>query len=44
LLADWIKANVEHPLVIGPDAESEQWAAAVARRAGAPHVAWAIEP
>jgi ribose-phosphate pyrophosphokinase len=37
LLADWIKASVERPLVIGPDSESEQWVAAVAQRAGAPH-------
>jgi ribose-phosphate pyrophosphokinase len=39
LMADWIKHNVESPLVIGPDSESEQWVAAVAARAGgAPYV------
>lgn len=38
LLADWIRANVATPLVIGPDAESEQWVSAVAARAGAPHI------
>jgi ribose-phosphate pyrophosphokinase len=38
LLADWIKAQVPHPLLMGPDAESEQWVAAVATRAEAPHV------
>ena len=38
LLADWIAAHVSAPLVIGPDSESEQWVAAVAERAGAPHV------
>ena len=38
LLADWIRDNVANPLVIGPDAESEQWVAAVAKRAGAPHI------
>ncbi len=38
LLADWIAANVEAPLVIGPDSESEQWAGAIAARIGAPHV------
>jgi ribose-phosphate pyrophosphokinase len=38
LLADWIAAEVEEPLIVGPDAESEQWAQAVASRAGAPHV------
>lgn len=36
LLSDWIKANVADPLIIGPDAESEQWATAIA--AGAPSV------
>ena len=38
LLADWIGEHVERPLVIGPDAESEQWVEEVARRAGAPHL------
>lgn len=38
LLGDWIMENVDAPLIIGPDQESEQWAAEVARRAGAPHV------
>ncbi len=38
LLAAWIKANVNSPVLIGPDAESEQWVSAVARDAGAPHV------
>ncbi len=38
LLADWIAANVERPLIIGPDAESEQWVSEVASRAGAPCV------
>jgi len=38
-VADWIRAHVAQPLVIGPDAESERWAAAVAAGAGAPHVA-----
>jgi ribose-phosphate pyrophosphokinase len=37
LLADWIAANVDSPLVIGPDAESEQWAGAIASRIGVPH-------
>ena len=39
LLAAWIRENVESPLVVGPDAESEQWAAAVAEPAGCP---WAV--
>lgn len=38
LLSAWIAEYVPHPLVIGPDAESEQWAAAVASGAGAPSV------
>lgn len=38
LLAEWIKANIEAPVLIGPDAESEQWVSEVARIAGAPHV------
>lgn len=38
LLADWIRVNVPRPLLIGPDIESEQWVAAVATRAEAPHV------
>ena len=38
-VAAWIRANVERPLVIGPDSESERWAAAVAAGAGAPHIA-----
>jgi len=35
-IADWIREHVERPLVIGPDAESEQWAASVGRAAGCP--------
>ena len=38
LLAEWIEDHVSRPLLVGPDAESEQWVAAVAARAGAPHV------
>ena len=36
LISQWIKANVPQALVIGPDAESEQWVSAVANEAGAP--------
>jgi ribose-phosphate pyrophosphokinase len=36
LLAAWIAGHVERPLVLGPDAESEQWVAEIARLAGAP--------
>jgi len=38
LLAEWIRANIRSPLLIGPDAESEQWVAAAARGARAPYV------
>jgi len=37
-LAQWIASNVLRPLVVGPDQESEQWAAQVAATCGAPHV------
>jgi len=36
LLADWIAAEVEKPLIVGPDEESEQWVSAIAARVGAP--------
>lgn len=35
-MADWIARNVERPILVGPDSESEQWVADVARRIGAP--------
>lgn len=37
LMADWIAKNVDAPLIVGPDEESEQWAGAIASRIGAPH-------
>ncbi|APH70654.1 ribose-phosphate pyrophosphokinase [Aquibium oceanicum] len=37
LLADWIAAEVDQPLIIGPDEESEQWVSAIARRIAAPY-------
>jgi len=37
LIGDWIAREVDSPLVIGPDLESEQWASQVAMRAGAPY-------
>ena len=36
-MARWIAANVSKPLIVGPDSESEQWAAEVAAACGAPH-------
>lgn len=38
LISEWIRSEVEMPLLIGPDGESEQWVAAAARDAGAPYV------
>ncbi|TFZ00140.1 ribose-phosphate diphosphokinase [Ramlibacter humi] len=35
-IASWVRANVPEPMLIGPDAESEQWVADVARRLGCP--------
>ena len=35
-MARWIRDNIRQPLVIGPDSESEQWAARVAELAGCP--------
>jgi ribose-phosphate pyrophosphokinase len=36
LISDWIKENIENPLLIGPDSESEQWVSEVAKNADAP--------
>ncbi len=36
LLAQWIRANVDTPVLIGPDSESEQWVSEVALGANAP--------
>lgn len=37
-IARWIASRVHQPLLVGPDAESEQWVAGVAAAAGCPHV------
>ncbi len=37
-LASWIAANVDRPLLVGPDEESAQWVADVGERAQAPYV------
>ncbi len=37
-LASWIASNVDQPVIIGPDDESEQWVADVAQRAAAPYM------
>lgn len=36
LIATWIRQHIARPLLIGPDSESEQWVAEVARLADAP--------
>ena len=38
LLSEWIAREIANPVLIGPDSESDQWVAAVARGAGAPYV------
>lgn len=38
MLAAWIAREVDAPLLVGPDSESEQWVASVAEHAGAPHL------
>lgn len=37
-VADWIRREVERPLLVGPDEESEQWVAEVAQLAQLPHI------
>lgn len=37
-MSEWIRSHVERPVLIGPDAESAQWVAAVATGAGAPYL------
>lgn len=38
LLAAWISANVDRPVILGPDSESEQWVKEIAALAGIPCV------
>jgi len=38
LLAQWIKASVKKPVIVGPDAESEQWVQVVSKEAGVPYI------
>lgn len=35
-ISQWIKTNVEKPVLIGPDSESAQWVSEVAKNVGAP--------
>jgi len=38
VVGEWIRRNVQNPVLIGPDSESSQWVTAVAELAGAPFV------
>lgn len=38
LLARWIRDHVKDPLIVGPDAESEQWVRAVSEAVPCPHI------
>jgi ribose-phosphate pyrophosphokinase len=35
-IADWVRSQIKEPVLVGPDAESEQWVAAVAAACDAP--------
>lgn len=37
-ISDWIRSNVDQPVLIGPDSESAQWVASVAEGADAPYM------
>ncbi|MEG3657752.1 ribose-phosphate pyrophosphokinase [Arenibacter palladensis] len=37
-IAKYINQNIHNPVLIGPDAESEQWVSDVAKKAGAPFI------
>lgn len=37
MVSKWINANIEQPVLIGPDSESEQWVSKVAADANAPY-------
>jgi ribose-phosphate pyrophosphokinase len=37
-IADWLRLNVQQPVLVGPDEESRQWVEDVAGRAGSPCV------
>ncbi len=38
VISDWIVENVERPVLVGPDRESEQWVSTVAGHAAAPYI------
>jgi ribose-phosphate pyrophosphokinase len=38
LISAWIKENIEMPLLVGPDSESEQWVAETAAKMNTPYI------
>lgn len=38
LISSWIKNNIEMPLLVGPDSESEQWVAETAAKMNTPYI------
>jgi ribose-phosphate pyrophosphokinase len=38
LLARWVQDNIDRPVIIGPDSESEQWVSSIAGMANAPYL------
>ncbi len=38
LISNWVQQNVSSPLIIGPDSESEQWVASIAKKIKAPYL------
>lgn len=38
LIAQWLMQHIAQPLLVGPDSESEQWVAAVAKAIAAPYI------
>lgn len=38
LVSSWIKTNIDHPVLIGPDSESEQWVAVIAEAIQVPYL------
>ncbi|OGV48996.1 MAG: phosphoribosylpyrophosphate synthetase [Legionellales bacterium RIFCSPHIGHO2_12_FULL_42_9] len=38
LISSWIRSNVNNPVLIGPDSESEQWVSGIAKEADAPYL------
>ena len=38
LISEWIIKNIEKPLLVGPDIESEQWVAETARQMNTPYI------